>query len=67
MLVLFLDHIFKLHGLPEAIIPDHNPKFFSKFWDDLFAHLRTDLRFSTAFHPQTDGFSEVTNWVMENF
>ena len=64
---LFIDHVFKLHGLLEVIISDHDPKFISKFWDELFAHLGMDLRFSTAFHPQTDGQSEVTDRVMENF
>ena len=63
---LFIDHVFKLHRLPEVIILT-DPRFLSKFWDELFAHLGTDLWFSTAFHPQTDGQSEVTNRVMENF
>ncbi|MCV6575766.1 MAG: transposase family protein, partial [Cohaesibacter sp.] len=63
----FVDHVFKLHGLPEVIISDRDPRFLSKFWAELFAHLGTDLRFSTAFHPQTDGLSKVTNRIMENF
>ena len=62
----FIDHVFKLHGLLEVIISDHDPRFLSKFWDELFAHLGTDLRFSTAFHPQTNGQSEVIDRVMEN-
>ena len=64
---LFIDHVFKLHGLPEGIISNCDPRFLSKFWDEPFAHLGTDLWFSTAFHPQTDGQSEVINQVMEIF
>ena len=32
----FLDHIYKLHGLPLAIISDRDRLFTSKFWYLLF-------------------------------
>ena len=55
---IFIDNVFRLHGLPEVIISDRDPHFTGKFWRSLFDLLGTDLRFSTAFHPQTDGQSE---------
>ena len=55
---IFVDTVYHLHGLPKVIIFDRDPKFTSKFWTSLFNLLGTDLRFSTAFHPQTDGQSE---------
>ena len=39
----------------------------SRFWTEFFQILGTDLRLSTAFHSQTDGQSEVTICVLENF
>lgn len=36
---LFIDHVFKLHGLLKVIISDHDPRFLSKFWDELFNSL----------------------------
>ena len=64
---LFIDNIFWLHGTPEVIISDWDPRFVSKSWEELFYIIGTYLRFSTAFHPQTDGQSEVTIRVLENF
>jgi hypothetical protein len=29
---IFMDHIFKLHGMPHSIVYDHNPTFTKKFW-----------------------------------
>ena len=64
---LFVNQVFKLHGMPEVIISDCDLRFMSKFWEEMFSLLGTDLRFSTAFHLETDGESEVTIHVLENF
>ena len=64
---IFVDNVFRLHGLPEVIISDRDPRFTSKFWHALFDLLGTDLKFSTAFHLQTDGQSEWMIQTLENF
>ena len=48
---IFIDNVFRLHGLLEVIISDGDPRFTGKFWRALFDLLGTDLWFSTAFHP----------------
>ena len=63
---LFINQVFRLHGMPEVIILDRDPRFMSKFWEEMFALLRTDLWFSTTFHPEIDGQFEVIICVLEN-
>ena len=43
---IFMKEIFKLHGLPKAIVSDRDVKFTSNFWKGLFAYLGTKLNFS---------------------
>ncbi|KAG3201713.1 hypothetical protein PC128_g3691 [Phytophthora cactorum] len=64
--LLFLDRVFRQHGLPEAIVSDRDPRFSSKFWKSLFQVLSTRLDMSTADHPQTDGQTERVNRVVED-
>ena len=52
---IFMKEIFRLHGLPKAIVSDRDVKFNSNFWKGLFAYLGTKLNFSISCHPQTDG------------
>uniref|UniRef100_A0A0A9A0M3 Integrase catalytic domain-containing protein n=1 Tax=Arundo donax TaxID=35708 RepID=A0A0A9A0M3_ARUDO len=64
---VFLDTVFKLHGLPLAIITDRDRIFTSKLWQDLFKALGVKLKFSSAYHPQTDGQTERVNQCLENY
>ncbi|KAE8914160.1 hypothetical protein PF003_g1314 [Phytophthora fragariae] len=63
---LFLDLVFRHHGLPESIVSDRDPRFTSAFWTRLFAVLGTRLLMSTAAHPETDGQTERVNRVLED-
>eukprot|EP00253_Pinus_taeda_P015383 PITA_15383 len=63
---IFMQSIFKLHGLPKTMIFDRDVKFTSAFWRTLFEGLGTQLNFSIAYHPQTDGQTEQVNQVVED-
>lgn len=62
-----LDSIYKLHGLPNSIVSDRDSVFLSHFWQSLFKLLKVDLKMSTAYHPQTDGQTEVVKKCLECF
>lgn len=47
----YLDNVYKLHGLPAAIVSDRDPVFTSKFWKELFRIIGTELNMSTSYHP----------------
>ncbi|KAJ8768530.1 hypothetical protein K2173_022631 [Erythroxylum novogranatense] len=61
----YIDEVVRLHGVPDSIISDRDPRFTSRFWGSLQEALGTRLNFSTAFHPQTDGQSERTIQTLE--
>ena len=64
---LFIREVFRLHGLPKTIISDRGPQFASRFWRRLLACLGVKVNLSSAYHPQTDGSSEVVNQVLEQY
>jgi hypothetical protein len=63
---LYIDNILKLHGVPKSIISYCGAQFISKFWRSLHQALKTNLHYSSAYHPQTDGQTELVNQVLED-
>ena len=61
----FFSCVVSVYGLPRSITSDRDPRFTGKFWRELMKQLHTNLHFSTAYHPQTDGMAEVTNRTLE--
>jgi hypothetical protein len=63
---LFVQHIFRLHGMPRNVISDRGSVFTSNFFAALCQRLGMRQLMSTAYHPQTDGLTERYNRVMED-
>jgi hypothetical protein len=55
-----------LHGVPKKIVSDRGNQFTSQFWQQLHEAFGTQLKFSSAYHPQTDGQTERTNQILED-
>ena len=60
-------HLFKLHGMPTSIVSDRDPVFTSHFWQELKRLQGVQLAMSSAYHPQSDGQTEVVNKSLEHY
>ena len=63
---LYFDEIVKLYGFPKTIVSDRDIRFMSYFWKTLWPLVGTKLKFFAAYHPQTDGQTEVVNRSLGN-
>jgi hypothetical protein len=54
-----------LHEIPKIIVFDRDLKFTSNFWKGLFKGFRTNLNFSTTYHPESDGQTEKVSRIIE--
>jgi hypothetical protein len=63
---LFFNEVVKLHGLPRRRVYDRDVRFTGHFWRTLWKKLGTKLKFSSAYHPQSDGQTEMVNRSLVN-
>lgn len=64
---LYLHHVFRHFGLPQIGISDRGSQFNSNFMRELCRLLSVKQRFSTTYHPQTDGSTERVNQELEQY
>jgi len=58
---LVFEQIYKHHGVPRAIISDRDSLFTSLFWSHLYKAIGSQLKMSSAYHPETDGATGHAN------
>ena len=63
----FVQHVFRRHGFPDAIVSNRDTQFVNLMWKRVCQLLRIHRRLSTAYHPQTDGSTERMNQNIETY
>jgi hypothetical protein len=64
---LFIDHVFRYHGLPRAFVTDRGTQFTSGFFRKLAKIWNIQQNFSTAYHPRSNGQpTERMNRIVED-
>ncbi|CAN6249028.1 unnamed protein product [Urochloa humidicola] len=64
---VFMQEVYRLHGMPKVIISDRDRVFTNQLWKALFALAQVQLSMSSSYHPQSDGQTERVNQCMETF
>src|SRR5208282_3751563 len=62
---LYIDVPYRIYGPPVTIVSDRGPQFISAFWKEFTGILGIKLKLSTAYHPQTDGQTEIVNQYLD--
>ena len=64
---LFVKEIIRLHGIPQSIVSDRGKIFMGLFWQEIHKLQGTQLNFTSANHPESDGQTEVVNKRLGNY
>ena len=64
---LFVQHVWKLHGIPCKVVSDQGPQFVAEFTRELYRILGIKIAATTAYHSQGDGQTERINQELEQY
>jgi len=64
---LFLNHVWKHHGLPWKVVSDRSPQFVVEFTPELYRLLGIKLAATTTYHSQGDGQTEQVNQELKQY
>jgi hypothetical protein len=64
---LFHENIELKYGSPRGIVSDRDTRITSQFWAEVCSYSLIKRKLSTAFHPQTDGQTEILNRILEGY
>lgn len=63
---LFIQHVYRLHGVPRHILSD-GVQFTARFWRHFIQAIGSTQRLSSAFRPSTNGAAERANAMVERY
>ena len=64
---LYLQHVWKLHGLLRSTLSDRGSQFIIKFMHELYCLLGSSILSSMAYHPQSDGQTRCMNQELKQY
>ena len=64
---LFVTHVFSKHGVPTHVTSNRGSEFVSHFFRSLGKALRMTLHFTSGYHSEGDGQTELTNQTLEQY
>lgn len=63
----FVETVVKHHSFPVTLVSDRDSVFLNEVWENFLRLSGTKLHFTTAYHPQSDGQTEVRNRGLEQY